>query len=314
MYFIFILSLFPKFLFSQTFEEREKKIAVQNKILSKTQWDYSYSNGTMSKQGTKISITKYNKAGDIIEEDNLNVKGQITGWEKYEYDAKGNKTSYEKSSNSGKYNKVYKYDEKNNLILETGFNGAENFRNTFTYNSSVKLETLIYSVNNSIEEKRIYSYNGSKCIISIYKGGQTLTSKLKLVYDVKGNVIEETVMSLDDKEKEKKTYKYNSVSQVTEEEKNQGGVLNYRITYTYDVQDNLLTQSEETKSYKKYVKKTYIYNTSGNLTEYKWRRTPDDEFNVKTYTYNLKGICLTEHTYYPKTKFELLSKYEYEFF
>jgi hypothetical protein len=311
---LFIILFISSILSGQTLEDREKKIVFQNKILSKTQWDYSYTNGTISKQGTKISSTKYNNSGDIVEEDLLNNKGLVTGWEKYEYDTKGNKTLYERSGNSGKYNKSYKYDEKNNLIIEAGFNGAENFRNSFTYNPTNKLETLIYSINNKIEEKRVYSYSGSTCIINIYAGGETLTSKLKLLYDNRQNVIEETLLNLDNKETEKKSYKYNTTLQITEEEKNQGGVLNYRITYVYDIQGNLLTVSEETKTYKKYIKKSFTYDSLGNLTEYKWRRSPNDEFNSKTYTYNPKGICLTEHTYYPNTKFELLSKYEYEFF
>jgi hypothetical protein len=311
---IYIIIFIPTFLTGQTLDNREKKIASQNQILSKTQWDYSYVNGVISKQGIKISITKYNKSGDIIEEDLLNNKEVVTSWEKYEYDANGNKTLYERSGNSGKYSKAYKYDAKNNLILEAGFNGAENFRNTYDYNLSNKLEILIYSVNNKVEEKRIYTYSGNGCLISIYTGGQTLTSKLKLLYDNRQNVIEESFLSLDDKVTEKKSYKYNTLFQITEEEKNQGGVLNYRITNTYDIQGNLLTVSEETKANKKYIKKSFTYDSLGNLTEYKWRRAPDDEFNSKTYTYNSKGICLTEHTFYPNTKFELMSKYEYEYY
>jgi hypothetical protein len=311
---IFILSFILSMISGQTLEEREKKIVFQNKILSKTQFDYDYSNSIVSKQGAKISITRYNKTGDIIEENLLNNKGLVTGWEKYEYDTKGNKTLYERSGNSGKYSKAYKYDQKNNLILESGFNGTENFSNSFTYNSSNKPETIIYTVNNKIEEKHVYAYSGEVSIISIYSSDQTLTSKLKLVYDNKGNVLEETLLGLDNKEAEKKSYKYNSTYQLTEEEKNSGGVLRYKFTYVYDASGNLLSVSEETKSFKKYIKKSYTYDSLGNLTEYKWRRSPDTEFNSKTYTYNSKGICLSEHTYYPNTKFELMSKYEYEFY
>jgi hypothetical protein len=311
---LFFLSLISSINYGQTIEEREKKIVFRNQIMSKTQWDFSYSNGTVSKQGTKISFTRYNKSGDIIEENLLGAKEQVTQSEKYEYDANGNKTLYERNGNSGKYNKAYKYDQKNNLILEAGFNGTENFRNSFTYNSSNKLETIIYSVNNNIDEKHIYAYSGDISIISIFNREQTLTSKLKLVYNNKGNVIEESLLSLDDKETEKKSYKYNASQQITEEEKNKGGALNYKLTYTYDALGNLLTVSEETKAFKKYIKKSYTYDSQGNLTEYKWRRDPANEFNIKTYTYNSKGICQTEHTFYPSTKFELLSKFEYEFY
>lgn len=311
---IFTLILYPSLIFSQTLEEREKKIASQNNILSRTQLDHSYNKGVVDKLGKKTSLTRYNKAGDKTEESVFNVKGLVTGTEVYNYDAQGNRTLYERSGNSGKYKKESIYNAKNQLISETGFNGAENFKTTFTYNLSGKLETIIYAVNNKTDEKRVYNYTGSSCVIQIFAGGQTLSSKLKLVYDSKGNVIEETLLNIDEKETSKKKYKYNPTQQVIEEEKNQGGTLNYRLSYSYDQKGNLLSISEETTAIKKYVKKSYTYDAQGNLTEYKWRRGPEDGFNIKTYTYNQKGVCLTEHTFYPNTKFELLTKYEYEYY
>jgi hypothetical protein len=312
--FILTFILFPSLIFCQALEERDKKIASQNNVLSRTQWDYSYNKGVVDKQGKKTSLTRYNKSGDKTEEVVYNIKGLVTGSEIYEYDAKGNRTKYERSGNSGKYRKESIYDERDLLVTETGFNGAENFRNTFTYNSLGKLEAITYSVNNKTEEKRIYTYSGSASIINIYGAGLAMSSKLKMVYDSKGNVLEETLLNLDEKVTSKKNYKYNPTQQVIEEEKNQGGTLNYRLSYTYDQKGNLLNISEETTAIKKYVKKSYNYDAQGNLTEYKWRRRPEDEFNVKSYTYNQKGVCLTEHTFYPNTKFELLTKYEYEYY
>jgi hypothetical protein len=309
-----IYLLFPSFIFAQALEEREKKIAAENKIKTRTQWDYNYVNGVMNKQGMKTGTAIFNTNGDKIEENILNAKGLVTSTETYQYDTKGNRTLYERSGTSGKYKKVSTYDTKSNLTSESGFNGTENFKNNFTYNSSGKVESITYTVNNNIEDKRVYSYSGSTCFIEIYTKGQTLTSKLKLVSDSKGNVTEETLLSVDEKVTSKKNFKYNTTQQVIEEEKNQGGTLNYRLTYVYDTKGNLLSISEETTTIKKYVKKSYSYDSQSNLTEYKWRRSPDDEFNVKKYTYDAKGICLTEHTLYPKTKYEVLTKYEYEFF
>ena len=87
-----------------------------------------------------------------------------------------------------------------------------------------------------------------------------------------------------------------------------------RLTYNYDANDNLLSVSEESLSKKKFIKKSFTYDSKGNLTEYKWHRNAGEPFNVKSFTYDARGICITEHTLYPVTKFERMSKFEYEFY
>ena len=297
----------------QTIEEREKKIIARNKIKTKIQLDYSYDKGILSKQGKKISFTTYSTSGDVLEENKLDSKEQIIAWEKYQYDKNGNRVLYDRSNGVNKYNKTYQYDANNNVIMESGFDGAENFKNSITYNSKGKPVEIIYLINNILDERRAYEYLGNVSIISIYKTGNVLASKLKLVYDDKGNVIEETMYSMDNKELEKKTLSYDNASRQIAEEKNKGGIFFYKLTYTYNENGDLLTVSEENTSDKKFIKKSYSYDIWGNMTDYKWRRNPNEEFNIKTYTYDLHGICQTEHTYYPSTKFELLTKYEYEF-
>lgn len=306
-----VLIFIPSILFCQTLDEREKIMISKNKIQNRTQFDYGYTKGVVDKTGKKTSLTQFNKSGDVTEKKIFNAKGIVTGTEIYNYDAKGNRILYERDGSSGKYKKVSVYNNKNNVITETGFNGAENFKNTFTYTPQDKVASIVYVVNNKVEEKRVYSYTGNVCIIQIYAGGNTLTSKLKLSYDAKGNVLEEILLTIDEKVTSKKKFKYNHTQQIIVEEKNLGGALNYRLSYAYDALGNLVSISEETTSVKKYVKKSYSYDSKGNLTEYKWRRSSGDEFNVKKYTYDAKGVCLTEHTYYPNTKYELLTKYQY---
>jgi hypothetical protein len=121
-------------------------------------------------------------------------------------------------------------------------------------------------------------------------------------------------MSIDNRELEKKTFKYSSASQLLSEEKTRGGNFFYNITNVYDTKGNLIKVYEETITKKKYLKKEYTFDSSGNLVSYKWRRNPDNEFNEKKYTYNPAGVCLTEQTYYPKTKYRSLVKYSYTYY
>lgn len=310
-----LILLFISFeIFSQTLEEREKLIAVQNHIKTKTQIDFSYQDGNRSKTGVITSITQFSRTGEIEYIHFVNSKGQVTNSEVYEYDQNNNRTLYHRNGTGSKYKKSSEYDSKNNLIVEAGFNGSENFRNEFSYNNSGQLLTATYSINGSLRQKMIYRTSGNTTTVETYMGGSALMSKIKIVYDSKGNIIEETTYSVEGKELEKKIYKYNSSSQILEETKTREGDFYYSITYTYDSQGNLLSMYEETLAKKKYAKKVYSYDENGNLAEYKWRRYPNEEFNVKKYTYNSKGICLSEHTLYPKTNYELFSKFEYDFY
>jgi hypothetical protein len=301
-------------IYSQSLEDRDKKIIKRNNIKTKIQMDFSFEKGKQSEQGKKISVTTYTKSGDVLEENTLDNKEQVIGWEKYQYNETGNRVFYERTSGVNKYNKTYKYDANNNVVQESGFNGAENFKNNITYDSKGKPVEIIYSINDHLDERRIYEYTGTVSIISIYKTGNVLSSKLKLVYDEKGNIIEETMYSMDNKELEKKILSYDNASRQIAEEKIKGGIFFYKLTNTYNYKGNILTVSEENTTDKKFVKKSYDYDANDNLTEYHWRRNPNDDFNVKTYTYDSHGICQTEHTFYPSTKFELLTKYEYEFY
>ena len=312
--YLLLLTFLPCMLLGQTLDKREQKIIEKNHIKAKAKTDYKYVGGKPVTKGIKTSNSTYSPKGWLIGVDILNDKGLVTDWEKYEYDTRGNRTLYERTNPSGNYKKVSLYDEKDNVTLESGFNGAENFRITYKYNAKGIPDEIIYLTNNKIDEKHVYVNSGNTSQVSIYNAAGNLTSKLKLVYDASINIIEENKLGLNDKLLEQKIYKYTADSRILQEEKKVGGVFSYRLTYEYDAKNNLLSMSEESPAYKKYIKKAYAYDTAGNLIEYKWRRNPDEEFNIKKYTYNASGVCLTEYTLYPKTKFELLSKYEYEYY
>ena len=262
--FLFIFFLTSAHLFSQTLEEREKSIAASNQIKSKTQIDFSYQGDKPSKTGVITSKTLYSRSGEILRKDFINTKGLVSGSEIYEYDRNNNRTLYERQGSGNKYKKSSGYDTKNNLILEAGFNGSENFRNEFTYDNSGQLQTALYYINDNLRQKLIYKNTGNTTIVETYMGGNSLISKVKMVYDSKGNIIEETTYSVEGTELEKKEYKYNSSSQILEETKTRKGKFYYKNTYNYDSKGNLLSLYENTLAKKEYAKKIYTYDASGN--------------------------------------------------
>ena len=134
----------------QTLEERENGIVARNQIKSKTQWDYKYTNGVLANTGSKVSVTTYDHAGNILEKDILNSKGAVVSSEKYEYDDNENRTYYLRNTTNGRYEKRSQYDNRNNLMVEAGFNGAENFKNTYTYGDDNKLQQIIFTIKSNL--------------------------------------------------------------------------------------------------------------------------------------------------------------------
>ncbi|MBN1953047.1 MAG: hypothetical protein JW801_17715 [Bacteroidales bacterium] len=307
---LFIVTFLPQLLFSQALEEIEKQMVARNNIAQKTRVDYKYTNGAFSKVGKKTSLTQYNSQGNTIKVEYYNDKGVVTGTETYAYDTKGNRTLFERTGNSP-YKKYTSYTSGGQILKESGFNGTEEFSIDYKYNSAGKLSEVVNSAGGQVRQKMIYTHSGNVSAIEIYIGGRTLSSKMKMTYDAKDNLTEEITYDLQGTELEKKNYKYNSDSRLTEETKYTKGKFYYRITNTYDSGMRLTSVSEESLSKKKFIKKEYNYDSEGNLSSYKWRRNPDEDFNIKKYTYNEKGVLLTEETQYPQSNFRLLARFSY---
>ena len=90
--------------------------------------------------------------------------------------------------------------------------------------------------------------------------------------------------------------------------------ITIRNTYNYSLSGALTEISEEAPNARKFVKKSLSYDTNGNLLEIKWRRNGSEEFNRITYQYDNRGLCITADTFYPATKYRVLTKYTYEYY
>lgn len=303
-----ILALFPYFIYAQSFEDIEKNTLTANRVKTKNQF-------VISNVGTgKTAEIDYTQSGDVKEKSSYSKKGVVTSTEKFEYDDNGNRTYYERTNQNGSYWKRSKYDAKSLVVEEKGFDGSENFQTEYEYNNTGKPAVITYIVSSNVTEKRVYNHTGNKAIVEAYRGGTSLYSKIRLIYDNNNNILEETTLGLDGKENGTKKYKYNGKSQLITEEKYFNGKLIHKLSYEYDARGRLINQYEETPDQEKFVEKAYIYNAKGQLEEYKWRRKASEEFNTKKYKYNDKNLCIEIDTYYPATKFSITTGYEYEFY
>jgi hypothetical protein len=163
-----------------------------------------------------------------------------------------------------------------------------------------------------LQEKRVFVKDNTATLVSVYNAGGALTSRLVLKYDNKGNLVEEAVFGLNQSELEKKTYNYDDRRNLKEEARYKLDKITLKTTYDYNPEGALLEIREEAPGVTRFVKKSLSYDDKGNLTEIKWRRKGSEEFNRITYQYDGRGLCISADTYYPATKYRVLTKYVYE--
>lgn len=297
------------------FETKNKQIIIKQNVKSQTNWDYNFIKDKPSTKGNKTSYTRYNSRGDIVEFVTYKLKDTLT-YETYEYNTEGHRVDYTKHKGGKKnisYRKISEYNNNGNVILEQGFDGSERFKNTYEYDDG-KLKEINYYTDNRKSEKRIFKHDSNITDVTVYNSKNIITSYMSLKYDDKGNLIEEIQFDADKKQLENRIFVYNNESKVVSEVKYREGNFYYKLSYLYDSAGELINIDEENLEHSRYIKKNFKYNDRGFLIEMNWRRKPGEEFNTRNYAYDNEGLCTQVMTYYPSTKFKVLTKYEYELF
>jgi hypothetical protein len=297
-------------------DNKTREIIARNKVKSQISWEYKYVGDKPETSGLKTSLTIYNAAGDVSEVTSYNPKGLVLNLEKYRYDAAGNKLEYTRYSGGAEgqiaYQKISKYDSRNNIIQESGYDGVEKFNNLYTYDAQGNLAEIQYQKNGVPGEKRVFKKDGLKTHVSIYNASGKMISKMELTYDARNNLLEEIVYGVNQDILERKTYDYDEKKNLRAEAKYKLNKMTLRTTYTYNAAGNVTEVSEESAEGGKYIKKSYRYNAGGDIVELKWRRRSSEEFNSITYQYDSKGLCTQSDTFYPSTQYRALTKYTYE--
>jgi hypothetical protein len=141
-----------------------------------------------------------------------------------------------------------------------------------------------------------------------------MISKLLLNYDNRNNLLEETVYGINQDIIERKTFGYDEKKKLRTESKYKLNKMTLRTTYNYTSSGDIAEIIEESPEGGKFVKKSFSYSPKGYIIEIKWRRKVNEDFNSITYQYDTKGICTQSETFYPLTNFQVLTKFDYEFY
>ncbi len=315
IYILFLLLILPfKSGAQNIFEEKQKKVVTTNHIFSLTTWDYNYTNGKPSKSGIKTSYNKFDQTGNVIELITYKLKDTVAH-ETFEYNNEGKRTDYVKRKGVKiAYQKTSRYNDDGKLVQEIGFDGVSDFQNDYVYNMDKKLEQITYILENRINEKRVFEHEGNTTNITVYNNGDEIISYLTLKYDENDNVVQEVAYNTDKIPIEKKLYVYNNDNKVISEVKYRGENFYYKLTYLYNSKGELTNIDEENPNEGRYLKKQFFYDEDENLMEMRWRRNAGEDFSVRTYQYDNDNICSQYDTYYPITKFRVLTKLNYEYY
>jgi len=292
------------------FEEKQKEFIIKNKISSQTTFDYYYTNNKLSNEGIKTSQIFYDKNGNVIEIITYK-KNDTLSREFIKYDEDGKKIDYKKIQGSGiAYHKKYEYNG-NDVIRVYGFDGTNNFEIKYSYFSPGRLKEILYYTDNKLTEKRTFTHKNNFSEIAIEKPIGKIVSYINLVYDKDGNIVEEKTLNEQKQEIESKKCTYRKNQLISEIRMRNNNVI-AKTYYIYSSNNDLIEIWEENTGEAKFLRKRFIYDNKGNLIKMEWRRNSSEPFSERTYTYNDKNLCVEYLTYYPTTKFKVLTKFVYE--
>lgn len=295
------------------FEDLEKVWIKKNGIQTKEQWDYAYVNDAPGQKSYKSSFIKYDTNGNVVEETNYRATGQILAVSTYRYDKAGNRLEYIKYKGDKQdvsYKQEFIYDSKNNKLMESGFNGVEDYKNSYRYDGLGNLVEIKYFVNGNLDEKRILEKNANVTLIKVYNFEDKFLYTITNTYDTDGNLLEE-VKTEKDVEARKTNYEYDHEQNLNEEVKYFYGNFTYRQKFVYLAGGKLMEVMEEKPDVPIYALKKYQYNPAGRLVGEEWRTDPSKEFSSKEYRYSPNGLLEEADCYFSSYKFKVRYKYKY---
>jgi len=315
--FVLILGTLSVFAQQENFEAKEKQWIRENHIKTRTQNDHSYVNGKPASKGYTSSVTTYDQNGNIVEEVNYRRNGDVLYVNTYKYDSQGNRIEYVKYDGNREkinYKQSFIFDGKGNKLIETGYNGADHYKNTYKYDGQGNLREINYYVDDKLDEQRLLRRDGNLTEIKIYDGQGAFKFTLLNRYDNRKNLIEELKNEVNNTTSRKVNYDYDQQANLSEEVKYLYGNFTYKMTYKYDKNNNLLEVQEEKPGAEPYLLKKYTYTPEGTLTREQWRPDAGKKFSVKEYTYDSSGKVTTIDCFFASYNFKVLYKFKYDYF
>jgi len=295
----------------------EKQIMKKNKVLTQSKWKYR-PNAT---EGVKVLSKTFDNNGNVIEEMNYKPDGSRSSRLTYKYDNNENKIYYQLFDFSQvpekrvRYVQNMVYNQNNDRISETGFDGISDFEIEYKYLAPGKLSEIIkYNDKKEITEKRKYTYGSNTITMNVYNSAGTIKEIVEEKYDATGNLLEKTTLKPDETVIKKNIYKYDNTNRLIEEEEYFGTNFSSKLSYIYNDIGYVKEIEKEESSGNIFTNNSYNYDVKGNLIEELWYDGNPDDYSKKTYNYDEKDNVKEVDSYYSLYRYKVLYKYTYEFY
>lgn len=318
---LILLALNPSY--GQEIDIFTKERVQKFRIRTVTLFEYDYVNGKPEAKGIKAELDSFDTQGQKVLQINYREDGSIMSIATFKYDSRGNKIEILKQSADDRdksrmvlnYSLSVRYDSKGNKMLETGFNGVEDFKNVYNYNREGKLAEVNFFLRKRLDEKRVVvSADDQSTNMKILDGFGTQKYMLRYSYNKDGKVIEETRIENDNTISQRIVYNYDKNGVLVGEIKYINEKLFHKITYQYNAKGLLTEIYKETPENSRFPINKYVYDENDQLKEFQWREEANKEFSRSTYTYDTNGLCKTVDSYYARYKRQVLSVYVYTFY
>lgn len=316
-----ILSIFlliPVILCGQSnFEKFSKDIIRQNRIKSITEWSHPYQGNAPAAKGTRNSVARYDRNGNLTEEISYNARGEETRKLTYKYDSRGNRTEYsvfEAKFSKITYSQFANYDNAGNRLAEWGFDGLGNYRNTYTLDQSGNIQEILFTTQNRISEKRVFKSSAQETEITILNQGTIPSGRIVLKYDRSRRLTEETETDTQGNIIRKVTYAYNPAGQLTQETRFRGNNFAYSNNHQYNSRGQITEIEKEEASSAPVIIHKYSYDNSGRLAEEQWYSENAKDYSSRKYQYDSKNNIASMDCYFISYKFRVMYKYTFEYY
>jgi hypothetical protein len=295
--------------------ESERILIKTQGIRMKEQMDFKYNGNTLSSKGIVSSRTTYDKDGRIIELINYKSDTSILNIATYAYNADGQRTEYSKykgNKTSLLFKQTTQYNAAKQKISETGFNGADDFRNEYNYDSKGNLVEIRYYIDKKLDELRRLSYKGNRTDVQVLDASGNLLFYLNTQKDIKNRVIEESRLDNNQKPTEQTLYTYDSRGNLIIEEKKYPVKASARTEYIYDnsgkLQEIYFTEGEEPR----YLKQSFSFAANGSIMGEFWKNSPSSEQSFRKYSYDRNGRMLSTDCFFASYRYKVLNKFVYQ--
>ena len=301
------------------FEAVEKNRMAKARVRTQTEWTHEYVSGRPAARGHISTVTRFDPRGNPVEISNFNEAGRVISLIIYQYDTRDNRVNFERYQ--GNREKLITsvrtvYDARGNITREHGFDGANQFNTTYTYDANGRLTEILYTENNAVTERRQLTYSGNRTEISIFNSANALTFRQVNTFNERGALVSEVRTSAQGAVTHSLNMQYNSAGNLIEEvRRRENNRLDYQKNYQYD-RDNRPTRIETTSANgTKFVANEYQYNTIGDLLVESFRRNERaTEPSTNRFTYDSRGLYTEKDSYFATHRFRSLYKYNYEFY